>query len=157
MTMLRAIVSNGAGESFVAKHGAMKLMCGQAAEEFGDFSGADFESIVESLTLGKFRESGSRGNGAGAAISFPFDVFDFVVFDLEKHFHLIATNRVADNPLSIVRVFGFVAHQEVARVQKMLFDDIGIDPAGIGGIFAGVVRTGLAVLVVCDRGRIGLI
>ena len=111
-----AVVLDGGGEGFVAEDGAVEFMFGEAAEVFGDFFGGDIECGGESLAFGEFREGGSTGDGAGAAVGFPFDIGDFVIFDLDKHEHLVTTDGVANDTLGVVMIFRFVAHEKIFRV-----------------------------------------
>ena len=83
----------------------MKFVLGEVAEVIVNVLSGDFESFVQSFAFGELREGASTSNGASAAISFPFDIGDLVVFDFEEHFHLVTTNGVADNAFSVVSEF----------------------------------------------------
>ena len=109
---------------------AVEFVLGEFAEIVIDIFGGDFKSFVQGFTFGELGKSRGGGYSRSAAVSFPADVYDFISFFVyfNKHFHLIATDRVAHQAGRIALKLTFVAHQEVARVQKVILHNIGIDP-----------------------------
>lgn len=108
----------------------MKFVLGEFAEIIIDIFGSNFEGFVEGFTLGEFGKRRGGGDGRGAAVSFPTDVGDFIGFlvDFDVHFHLVATDGVADYASGVTFELGFVAHQEVTGVQKVVFDCVRVNP-----------------------------
>lgn len=74
----------------------MEFVLGEIAQVIIDIFGGDFEGFVESFAFGEFGKSRGGGNGGSAAVSFPADVGNFIIFNLDVHFHLIAADGVAD-------------------------------------------------------------
>ena len=108
----------------------MEFVLGEATEVIGDIVGGDFESVIEGLAFGELRESRSGGNSGGATVGLPADIFDGVGgwVDLEEHFHLVTADGVADEADGVGFKFGFVAHEDISGIQKVFFDDVGINP-----------------------------
>lgn len=114
----------------MAENGAVEFVFGKVAEVVVDVFGGNFEGVVEGLPFGEFREGRGAGDGGSAAVGFPAEIFDCVGFgvDLNKHLHLVAADGITDEANGVVFELFFVTHQEVAGVQKVFFDDIGINP-----------------------------
>ena len=110
--MRLAVVIDGVPEGVVAEDGAVKFVFREVAEVVVDILGGDFESVVEGFPFGEFREGGGAGDGGGATVGFPTEVLDGVGFgvDLNEHFHLVATNGVANEADGIGGELFFVAH-----------------------------------------------
>ena len=100
----------------MTEDGAVEFVFRKVAEVIVDILSSDFESLAEGLAFGEFRECTSTGNGAGAAISFPFNVDDLIVFDLKEHFHLVAADRVTNDAFGVMRKVCLIAHEEVSRI-----------------------------------------
>ncbi len=108
----------------------MELMLREVTEVVVNIFGADFEGVVESLPFRELGEGGGAGNGRGTTVGFPAEIFDRIGFgiDLDVHFHLVAADGVADGADGVSLKLRFVAHEEVAGVQKVIPYDVGVDP-----------------------------
>ena len=125
-----AIVVDGILEGVVAEDGAVKFVLGEVAEVVIDGFGVDFEGFIESFAFGEFGKGGSTSNGRGAAVGFPANVLNCIGIwvHLDVHFHLVATDGVADQADGVGFKLRFVAHQKVTGIQKVILDNVGIYP-----------------------------
>ena len=140
------VVVDGFFEGGVAEDGAVELVLGETTEKVAEFFGGDVGGGRKWATFGEFGESRGRGDGAGATVGFPGDVFYVFFFfragfsggDADFDEHLVAADGVADDSLSVASPGGFVAHEKVSRGEKMVLDDFGVGPRSFeGGSFAG--------------------
>jgi len=121
---LCAIILDRVGESLVAEHRTVEFMFWEVTKIVVDVFGGNFYSFVEGFTFGELRQRGSRGDGRGAAVGFPADVLDFVVFNLDVHLHLVAANWVANHADRVKIELEFIAKQEIAWIHKVILHGI---------------------------------
>ncbi len=122
----------------MAEDGAMEFVFGESTEVVFNLFWSDVGGFIESFAFGDFGHGGGAGDGGGAAVGFPFDVFDPAIADLDVYVHFVTTDGVAGYADGVEDVVGGVADEEVFGMKKVFLDGFAVDP-GLGLVSHSVV------------------